>query len=167
MDLYLVRHAVAFSPDPTRWPDDGERPLTPEGEVRFRKAARGIKRIVASIEVVLSSPLPRAWRTAELLEEEAGWPAPKPEPALEAGRSPAEGIEAMEPHLEVASMALVGHEPYLSELASILLTGRPTSLTMDVKKGGVAHLWLEDGLRRGTASLRWLVTPKVLRSLSG
>jgi phosphohistidine phosphatase len=167
MDLYLVRHAVAFSPDPTRWPDDGERPLTPEGEARFRKAARGIRRIVASIDVVLSSPLPRAWRTAELLVEEAGWPAPKPEPVLEAGRSPAEGIELMEPHLEVASLALVGHEPYLSELASILLTGRPTSLTMDVKKGGVAHLRLQDGLRRGTASLRWLVTPKVLRSLSG
>jgi phosphohistidine phosphatase len=167
MDLYVVRHAVAFSPDPTRWPDDGERPLTPEGEARFRKAARGIRRIVASIDVVLSSPLPRAWRTAELLVEEAGWPAPKPEPVLEAGRSPAEGIELMEPHLEVASLALVGHEPYLSELASILLTGRPTSLTMDVKKGGVAHLRLQDGLRRGTASLRWLVTPKVLRSLSG
>jgi phosphohistidine phosphatase len=167
MDLYLVRHAVAFSPDPNRWPDDGERPLTPEGETRFRKAARGVRRIVASIDVVLSSPFPRAWRTAELLEEEAGWPAPKPEPLLQAGRSPAEGIEVMEPHLEVASLALVGHEPYLSELASILLTGRPTSLTMGVKKGGVAHLWLEDGLRRGTASLRWLVTPKVLRSLSG
>src|SRR6266545_3883121 len=81
--------------------------------------------------------------------------------------SPAEGIEVIEPHLEVASLALVGHEPYLSELASILLTGRPTSLTMEMKKGGVAHLRLDDGLRRGTASLRWLVTPKVLRALSG
>jgi phosphohistidine phosphatase len=167
VDLYLVRHAVAFSRDPTRWPDDGERPLSPEGEARFRKAARGVRRIVTSVDVVLSSPFPRAWRTAELLEEEAGWPAPKPEPVLEAGRSPAEGIEVMEPHLDVASLALVGHEPYLSELASILLTGSPTSLTMTMKKGGVAHLWLEDGLRRGTASLRWLVTPKALRALSG
>lgn len=167
MDLYLVRHAVAFSRDPTRWPDDGERPLTPEGEARFRKAARGVRRIVTSVDVVLSSPFLRAWRTAELLEEEAGWPAPKPEPVLEAGRSPAEGIEVIEPHLDVASLALVGHEPYLSELASILLTGSPTSLTMAMKKGGVAHLRLEDGLRRGTASLRWLVTPKALRALSG
>jgi phosphohistidine phosphatase len=167
MDLYLIRHAVAFSRDPTRWPDDGERPLTPEGEARFRKAARGIRRIVTSVDVVLSSPLPRAWRTAELLEEEAGWPAPKPEPVLEAGRSPAEGIEVIEPHLDLASLALVGHEPYLSKLASILLTGRPTSLTMEMKKGGVAHLWLDDDLRRGTASLRWLVTPKVLRALTG
>jgi phosphohistidine phosphatase len=167
MDLYLIRHAVAFSRDPTRWPDDGERPLTPEGEARFRKAARGIRRIVTSVDVVLSSPLPRAWRTAELLEEEAGWPGPKPEPLLEAGRSPAEGVEVIEAHLDLASLALVGHEPYLSELASILLTGRPTSLTMEMKKGGVAHLWLDDDLRRGTASLRWLVTPKVLRALTG
>ncbi|HET7869408.1 MAG TPA: histidine phosphatase family protein [Actinomycetota bacterium] len=167
MDLYLVRHAVAFSRDPTRWPDDGERPLTPKGEARFRKAARGVRRIVTSVDVVLSSPFPRAWRTAELLEEEAGWPAPKPEPVLEAGRSPAEGMEVIEPHLDVASLALVGHEPYLSELASILLTGSPTFLTMGMKKGGMAHLWLEDGLRRGTASLRWLVTPKALRALSG
>ncbi|HEY6678046.1 MAG TPA: hypothetical protein VI411_03995 [Actinomycetota bacterium] len=89
------------------------------------------------------------------------------EPLCASGRSHAEVIEVIEPHLDVASLALVGHEPNLSELASILLTGRPTSLTMDVKKGGVAHLWLQDGLRRGTASLRWLVTPKVLRSLSG
>ena len=78
-----------------------------------------------------------------------------------------EGIEVIEPHLDVASLALVGHEPYLSELASILLTGSRTSLTMEIKKGGVARLWLNDGLRRGTASLRWLVTPKVLRALSG
>jgi phosphohistidine phosphatase len=167
MDLYLVRHAIAFGRDPTRWPDDADRPLTPQGEARFRKAARGIRRIVAGIDVVLSSPLPRAWRTAELLEEEAGWPAPKPEPVLEAGRSPAEGIEVIQPHLDVASLAVVGHEPYLSELASILLTSSPASLTMEIKKGGVAHLWLEDGLRRGTASLRWLVTPKVLRALKG
>jgi phosphohistidine phosphatase SixA len=55
----------------------------------------------------------------------------------------------IEPHLDVASLALVGHEPNLSELASILLTGRPTSLAMEIKKGGAAHLWLNDGLRRG------------------
>lgn len=167
MDLYLVRHAIAFNRDPTRWPDDGDRPLTPEGEDRFRKAARGIRRIVPNVDVVLSSPFPRAWRTAELLEEEAGWPSPKPEPVLEADRSPAEAREVIKSHLDVASLALVGHEPYLSELASILLIGSPTSLSMAMKKGGVARLWLDGGLRPGTASLVWLVTPKVLRALSG
>ena len=41
MDLYLVRHAIAFNPDPTQWPDDSQRPLTPEGQKRFKRAARG------------------------------------------------------------------------------------------------------------------------------
>src|SRR5215212_9836596 len=47
MDLYLVRHGVAFDPDPARWPDDTQRPLTPEGEKRVLKAARGLGRLVA------------------------------------------------------------------------------------------------------------------------
>ena len=31
VDLYLVRHAIAFDADPTQWPDDSLRPLTPDG----------------------------------------------------------------------------------------------------------------------------------------
>ncbi|HEY7678606.1 MAG TPA: hypothetical protein VIG69_16145 [Candidatus Methylomirabilis sp.] len=41
MDLYLVRHAFAGKRDPARWPDDTQRPITPEGARRFRQAARG------------------------------------------------------------------------------------------------------------------------------
>jgi phosphohistidine phosphatase len=166
MDLYLVRHGVAFSQDPAEWPDDSERPLTPEGEARFRKAARGLRRVVPTVDIVLASPFPRAWRTAELLEKEARWPAPEPSRNLESGRSPVEGIEAIRPHLASASLALIGHEPNLSELASTLLTGNATRLALDLKKGGVANLQLDDGLRRGTATLRWLLTPRVLRALS-
>jgi phosphohistidine phosphatase len=167
MELYLVRHAPAFNRDPSQWPDDGERPLTPEGEAKFRKAARGLRRVVPIVDIVLSSPFARAWHTAELLEEGAGWPPPKPSSGLEAGRSPVEGIETIRPHLSVSSLALVGHEPNLSELASTLLTENVTRLALEIKKGGVVHLRLGDGLRPGTALLRGLLTPKVLRALTG
>jgi phosphohistidine phosphatase len=40
MDLYLVRYAIAFDPDETQWPDDSQRPLTPDGEKHFKQAAR-------------------------------------------------------------------------------------------------------------------------------
>ncbi|HEV7666153.1 MAG TPA: histidine phosphatase family protein, partial [Chloroflexota bacterium] len=63
MDLFLVRHGVAFDPDPAQWPDDTQRPLTPEGEKRFLASARGLGRLVPAVDVVLSSPWPRAWRT--------------------------------------------------------------------------------------------------------
>ena len=68
MNLYIVRHAVAHKRDAELWPDDAKRPLTPEGEERFRRAAGVILRLVPEIELVLSSPFVRAWRTAELLE---------------------------------------------------------------------------------------------------
>ena len=69
MDLYVVRHAVAHKRDKARWPDDAKRPLTPKGEERFRRAAAGILRLAPKVELVLSSHLARAWRTAELLEQ--------------------------------------------------------------------------------------------------
>ena len=75
MDLYLVRHAIAFDFDTSQWPDDSQRPLTPEGQKRFSRAARAW-RARPSVDLVLSSPWVRAWQTAELLESEAGWPRP-------------------------------------------------------------------------------------------
>jgi phosphohistidine phosphatase len=165
MDLYVVRHAIAAERDSTRWPDDGLRPLTPEGERRFRQAARGLRRFVPSVDVVLASPYARAWRTAEILQEEAGWPPPKKCEALEAERSPAEGVEALLPYRSAESVAVVGHEPNLSELCSILLSGRPDTVSIQMKKGAVACLWMDAGARPGAAVLRWLLTPKVLRAV--
>ena len=57
MDLYVVRHAVAHKRDGDLWPNDSKRPLTPEGEERFRRAAGGILRLVPEVGLVLSSPL--------------------------------------------------------------------------------------------------------------
>ena len=47
MELLVVRHAIAFERSPRRWPDDAERPLSPRGVARARKAALGLKRITA------------------------------------------------------------------------------------------------------------------------
>jgi len=105
MDLYLVRHAIAFNPDDSQWPDDSQRPLTPDGEKRFKQAARGLGRLVRSVDVVLSSPFVRAWRTAELLEKDAGWPKPTRCEALEAGRTPAEVLQALQPFTSSAAVA--------------------------------------------------------------
>ena len=113
MELYLVRHAIAAKRDPGLWPDDSQRPLTPEGITRFRSAARGLAEIVPSVERVLASPYPRAWQTAEILNEETGWPVPEPREELAADRSPDDGAALLE-EIDAESLALVGHEPNLS-----------------------------------------------------
>lgn len=165
MDVYLVRHAIADHRNPARWPDDSRRPLTTKGAGRFRSAARGLHRLVAAVDVVLASPYMRAWQTAEILHYEAGWPPPERCPALEAIRPPDDAVEILQERNDRSSAALVGHEPYLSTLASLLLTGREGALQLELKKGGVVLLELVGEPGPGRAVLRWSVSPKILRSL--
>ena len=166
MHVYLVRHAVAYDPDPTQWPDDRDRPLTADGEKKFRKAARGLREIIPDVDVVLSSPLTRAWQTAEILQNKASWPQPLRFDELEPARPLAEVVEALQPHANVSSVALVGHEPSLHELASYLLTGEPNSVRLTMKKGGVACLSFAESVRPGGGELDWLMAPRLLRDLA-
>ena len=163
MYLYLVRHAVAHKRDAGRWPDDSERPLTPEGEEEFTGAARGLARVVPEVDVLLSSPYKRAWRTAEILTQQAGWPAPREFPALEPDVPPEKGVLALETYADRQSIALVGHRPCLHELAVYLLTGDAGGADMKIKKGGIVCIECDDAPGAGTGKLRWLFTPRVLR----
>jgi phosphohistidine phosphatase len=165
MDVYLVRHAIAEERDASRWPDDSKRPLTAEGEERFRRAARGLRRLVPEIDVVLASPYVRAWHTAEILHEEAGWPSPERASQL-APSFPHAAVELLKTH-DVRSIALVGHEPHLSELASLLVSGDENALRLELKKGGTVFLEFDAPPAAAAATLRWSVSPKILRALDG
>ena len=134
MDLYLVRHAVAHKRDYERWPDDADRPLTPEGEENFRGMARNLGRIVTGIEVLLSSPYARAWRTAEILGEETSWPSPREFPALEPEVPPQKVAAVLQSYSGAETLALVGHRPSLHELAAYLLVGDENTLNVGLKK---------------------------------
>ena len=164
MDVYLVRHAIGETRDSTQWPDDSKRPLTPEGEARFGKAARGLRRIAPHVDVVLASPYVRAWQTAEILEREAGWPAPERAAELEASRATADALDLLRRRAS-GSVALVGHEPNMSSLASLLLAGDEHTVAIELKKGAVVLLTLSPEVRPGSALLRWIATPKILRGL--
>lgn len=163
MDLYLIRHAVAFGRDHGRWPNDADRPLTPDGEEGFRPVARSLVNLVPGVEALLSSPYARAWRTAELLDDETPWPAPVTFPALEPEVPPRKVFAALGTYEGLASLALVGHRPSLHGLAAYLLTGAEDGLNIGLKKGGVACLRFDGEPEPGAAKLRWLLTPKVLR----
>jgi phosphohistidine phosphatase len=165
MYLYLVRHAIAFDPDPAQWPDDRDRPLTPDGEKKFRRAAQGLRELVPSVDVVLSSPLVRAWQTACILHAKSEWPEPQRFEALQPGTMPPETVDALQPHLSATSIALVGHEPSLHELAAYLLSGDAATPQLVMRKGGVACLSFDDSPRAGRGQLDWLVRPRILRAL--
>jgi phosphohistidine phosphatase len=165
IDVYLVRHAIAEQRDFVRWPDDAERPLSPAGRTRFRVAALGLRELVPEIDVVLASPYVRSVQTAEVLAEVTGWPAAQPAPQL-AGNRPAPDALALLRSLEgVGSVALVGHDPCLSSLTSLLAAGDEGALRLEVKKGGVVFLACPGAPAPGAGVLRWSVSPKILRRL--
>jgi phosphohistidine phosphatase len=162
--VYLVRHAFADHADHERWPDDSKRPLTKDGIRKFAASARGLRRLVPDVDAMLSSGFARAWQTAEILHDEAGWPKPEECQALEAHRAAASALDVLRNRSE-QSVALVGHEPYLSRLASLLCAGGEDVMNLELKKGAVALLDVAGEVEPGGSYLCWSVRPKFLRAL--
>ena len=162
MELIIVRHAIAEERDAEQWPDDRGRPLTAAGIRRFRRTARVIGRLVGEVDLVLTSPLERARQTARILQREAGWPEPKERTVLEPTQDPAATVAVLAREKSAQRIALVGHEPHLCRLLSLLLAGAPEAVSFEVKKGGIAWLRYPGSVAAGGATLRALLPPRVL-----
>jgi phosphohistidine phosphatase len=162
LDLLLVRHAIAFERNARRWPDDGQRPLTPAGSARARRAAAGLKQLVAAPSLVLVSPLVRARQTAQLLTRHANWPQATVCSELEPDTAPQQ-LLALLARQRGASMAVVGHEPDLGRLLSICLTGAG-DIPFSFRKMGVACVTFRGVARAGSGELTWFMPPKLLRA---
>ena len=163
MELLIVRHAVAFESDARRWPDDGERPLSPQGIARAEKAAAGMKQLVRAPARVLTSPLTRARQTAAILTEHAGWPKAVDCAELAPGVSP-EALFAVLRRLPEERIAVVGHEPGLGRLVAAALPGAPAAEAFRFKKMGAALLTFQGAARLRGAHLTWLLPARVLRA---
>ena len=165
MDILIVRHAIAHDRDSGRWPDDSARPLTDRGRERFIAAARGLRHLAPAVEVLYTSPYVRAASTAESLTEQAGWPEATTLDSLRADAAPADVVRSLQGQ-EAQFVALVGHEPQLSRVTSLLISGDEVGVDLLFKKGGAALLTVPGNLPRpGAAALRWLLAPETLRAL--
>jgi phosphohistidine phosphatase len=163
MLLYLMRHGLAEESTPKG--DDGARKLTPEGADKIRKAATGMRATALAFTMILTSPITRAAETAGIVADELGGPKPRSVPELSTGASPANALEALIKLRLPESVLVVGHEPTLSRLASLMLTGSSESVGIKLKQGGVIALEFADRVERGAANLRWMMTQRQLRQL--
>lgn len=153
MDVFLIRHAHAVDLFP-----DHARTLSDRGREQVRTLARFLKRSESfSPDEFWHSPYLRARETAELLASE-----------LESnvlcrempGLTPEDDPIAFGRTLVASkrSVAVVGHEPHLSALASLLVAGNDSPPVFAMKKG--ATLALERGGRLWV--VRWHVYPDLL-----
>lgn len=161
MRLLIVRHAEAV-PRGAPGIRDEERPLTAEGRAQFRAAARGIARLVDRPDALLTSPWLRAKQTAAILARAWDRVEPREAEALAGGSFEAQA-ELLDGFPREATVALVGHEPYLSSLLARLLGARASD-RLGLKKGAIALVEVPGRLAEGGALLLF-VPPKVLRKL--
>ena len=161
--LYLVRHAIAAERG-RQWPDDAKRPLTHKGAARMRQIVLGLRELGVEFDLVLTSPLVRARQTAELLIAGARSKPPLEQTdALAPGEPPVKVAAMLAKHSGRCSIALVGHEPDLGELAAWLVGAREP---FEMKKGGVCRIDVESLTSRRPGALTWFVTPKMLRGMA-
>ena len=159
--VWLLRHAKSSWDDPDL--ADHDRPLAPRG----RKAAARLAQWLHDNEVrpglVLCSTALRAKTTLDLVLTAIG----RPHVVVEAGlyHAPAadllQRLRTLPPDL--AGVLLVGHNPGLHDLASLLAPPGPDAFPT----GALTQLRLEIGdwpaAAPGSANAEWLVVPRSLR----
>jgi phosphohistidine phosphatase len=161
--LYLIRHGIAVERSEFPGPDR-DRPLTPQGQQKTAQVAQRLYALNLRFDHLLTSPLLRAQQTATILK------AAKLTPRIEVSEMLApQGnfgdwlnwlADWQNPSHK--SLALVGHEPDLSQWAEVLLWSEAQQVIL-LKKAGIIGLELPPaGSVVGNSRLFWLAAPGLL-----
>ena len=156
MHVWLVRHALAADREKFRGPDT-ERPLTDKGRRRFRRFSRWLLEQTAPPDLILSSPLLRTAQTAQILAKSCGLKRAGLQytDLLAPGTDPREVLSFLCDRA-VERVALVGHEPDLGTMLSLLIGGG----SIPFGKGFVAAVEFHSLPPAGDGQLLWFVGPK-------
>ncbi len=147
MMVYLVQHA---KPKPEE--EDPQKPLSDQGRNDAIKVSRFLKNIHVQ-KVFLSGKL-RAEQTGEILAK-----------SLNAQLIKGDGLEPMaEPQIwaeelnnNSEDLMIVGHQPHLGKLASLLVGNNSELQLVNFQQGGVVCLEKKEGW-----SVSWMIVPDLL-----
>jgi phosphohistidine phosphatase len=168
MELYLLRHGIAADLGEGGVVRDADRPLTDEGRAKMKQEACGMRELGLNPELIFTSPLLRARQTADAVAEVLSINRIVVIAALAPGCCFARGVGRqadvfVEMSAHECERALVaGHQPDLTELASVLLTGE-RHLNLEFKKGALCAIDITGLPPRAPGILRWLLAPRQLR----
>ena len=167
--IYLVRHGIALEHEERGDLPDDDRPLTGEGRRRFRKLARAFARLGEPPDFLFSSPLPRAAQTAEILagaldEDEVGI-LEELRPGGAVGKLLAEVGRRVK---DEQSVALVGHDPQMSQLVAALgALSKEDAGRIDFRKGSIVRIDVGELPSARPSHPRWWMRPKTRELAKG
>ncbi len=153
MKVYFLRHGEADWPD---WQgSDDERPLTKKGKKEMKRVAEFLSGHEIEPAIILSSPLPRAAQTAEIVADELELEVTD-EPALAPGFD-SEKLAAILKQYAGQDVMLVGHEPSLSQAVAAVTGGQ-----VKLSKAGLVRVDVDDP-NQLHGQLIWLLSPKLMK----
>ncbi len=155
MRVYFLRHGLAEERAESK--RDVDRELTKEGIRKLELSVKKFAMLNIHPEAIYTSPLVRAYQTAEIVANHLKCPLYTRE-LLTPGFEPDKLHQLMQDCPDDELM-LVGHEPDFSYTISRVIGGG----SVVMKKGGIARVDFQTkSLLKG--SLVWLLTPRILTS---
>jgi len=165
MQLLVIRHAAAE--DKEEWArtgkSDDERPLTADGTRDMAKTAKGLRTIVAEVDLIATSPLVRARQTADIVASALGVQGVEVTDVL-IPETPLSAFATWLVGQEHETVVVVGHEPHLGILVTWLLSGVEQP-RVEMKKGAACLIEFDGKPAKGKGLLRWSIPPGLLRRL--
>ena len=190
MELYLLRHGEsAKNTGQSRGSKGSNRNpgLTENGKKEITRIAKSIKRFKIKFDTILTSPLNSATQTAKIISSTLKM---KGNNIINCNELLPEGdslelYNRLQHIASESSVLVVGHEPYLTSIIDDVIsrqrrkdrsrrsvTNRTrvngTSIierSIVVKKGGLAKIRIISTTPELSGELRWLLTPRIIKSL--
>jgi phosphohistidine phosphatase len=167
MELFILRHGEAGKKLSSTIGDHA-RPLTSIGKEEVLEEAKALKRIGVKFDLIISSPLKRAYETASIVagvykakKKLKVWNELAPE------GSKKDVYNKISQLKEEQFVLLVGHEPQLGEITKeIIHKGKTTSCNLLLKKGGLLRINILTRSPVPKGELRWLLTPRILKTVT-
>ena len=154
MDLVLWRHAEAEEGGP-----DLARALTGKGEKQARRVAEWLHSRLPDSARIVASPAKRAQQTANALADAAHRKV-KTVDALAPGASAKDVLAAIAWGSGKGVIVVVGHQPTLGEVVSLLLDHRDSD--WPIKKGGLVWLTQRDSDSDTRPTVRAVLSPDLV-----
>jgi phosphohistidine phosphatase len=176
MYLYLIRHGIAGDLESVTLADhdlstqsaidlDQLRSLTKIGRKKIAQVADRLAKLDVTFDLIVTSPLVRARQTAEILiDKQLSSQLEVSADLKPIGNLPAwlTWWQASTIDRPISTLAVVGHEPNLSQWAELFVFGKIVDRFI-LKKGGIIGLkFADDRLAIGSGQLSCLMPPKYL-----
>jgi phosphohistidine phosphatase len=165
VEVYILRHGEAGQR--SSQPSDRVRPLTSAGKAEILEIAKALKIIGLKFDLVVTSPLKRAYETAmivseifKIVDKVQTWNELAPE-----GKR-TEVYSKISKLKEDSAVLIVGHQPLLGEIVNdIIHKGKSSPCNLLLKKGGLVRIRLLSKSNIPRGELRWVLSPRILRNI--